>query len=43
MATPAIRVEGLSKQYAIGARAPGSQTFREMIVAAGTKCVAMNA
>jgi lipopolysaccharide transport system ATP-binding protein len=36
MTAPAIRVEDLSKQYTIGARAGGAETFREMLTGALT-------
>ena len=34
MTAPAIRVQNLSKQYTIGARGGGAQTFREMLTGA---------
>jgi lipopolysaccharide transport system ATP-binding protein len=36
MSRPAIRVEGLSKEYRIGARERGQETFREMLTSALT-------
>lgn len=36
MALPAIRVEGLAKEYSIGVRARGTHTFREMLMDAVT-------